>query len=93
MQPNLFAVLQKNKKKKRKKKEEEEGCVPHQELGFGYLLPCLYSLILSLIAARSGGNIGGLGVRYCMLASFWRWLEGLCWKAVGETEIETEGDD
>lgn len=28
----------------------------------------------------------------CSLASFWRWLEGLCWKAVVENEIETEGD-
>lgn len=28
-----------------------------------------------------------------MLASFRRWLESLYWKAVGETEIETEGDD
>lgn len=62
MQPNLFAVAP--QKKKKKKKKRRKGCVPHQELGFGYLyLASTHSLILSLIAARSGGNIGGLRVR------------------------------
>jgi len=58
------------KEEEEEEEEEERKGRVLQELGFGYLLPCLYSLILSLIAARSGGDFGGLRVRYCMLARF-----------------------